>query len=270
MEENKNHIDEMQKLADEGWKQMHETLRQHGLSSDAQALSTSSKKRNVFLLIAACIFFFLVFTYPFILNDSSYFSSDKKTNTQNSVQKKSRAETKSGNKISLEDNESPMLISHQKHFLRQKINAELLQSQEKFFGQTLENEKKYLLEKFSMETALQIAIPKSDKPIDTTIKIEKTISLQKKSANSFSKKMKLYAGAGINISSADNKSSNSFNFRNFNIHPSVTLIIPLTQKLNIHTGLSAFSTIHGKEVTAKEKELVNNLSSNVYYNIKTT
>ena len=33
MEENKNHIDDMQKLAEEGWKQMHETLRQHGLTS---------------------------------------------------------------------------------------------------------------------------------------------------------------------------------------------------------------------------------------------
>ena len=31
---NKNHITEMQKLAEAGWKQMHETLLEHGLSSD--------------------------------------------------------------------------------------------------------------------------------------------------------------------------------------------------------------------------------------------
>ena len=44
----------------------------------------------------------------------------------------------------------------------------------------------------------------------------------------------------------------------------------LTKKLNLHAGLSAFSTIHGKEVSAEAKELVNNLNTNVYYSINTT
>ncbi len=74
MAENKNNINEMQKLAEEGWNQMHETLLQHGLSSDAITMGTSSKKRKPFLLIAACVFFFFIFTYPFILNDRYLFS----------------------------------------------------------------------------------------------------------------------------------------------------------------------------------------------------
>ncbi|HEU5364398.1 MAG TPA: outer membrane beta-barrel protein, partial [Hanamia sp.] len=41
-------------------------------------------------------------------------------------------------------------------------------------------------------------------------------------------------------------------------------------KLSLHSGVWAFSTIHGKEVITKEKELVNNFAGNVYYNINTT
>ncbi|MEO8822004.1 MAG: outer membrane beta-barrel protein [Ginsengibacter sp.] len=276
MEENKNHIDDMQKLAEEGWKQMHETLRQHGLSSDTPNLADSSRRRNIFLLIAACLFFFLIFTYPYILNHNTFFSTALKTNAVNSLSNKSSTSNATDNTVSFEDiassedNESSSLTSQQKQLIRQKINDAILESQKESFGQSFQNEKKYLLQKFSMEKPYQIEIPGTDSPIDSAIKIEKTIPPQQKPANTFSKKAKLFAGAGINISSAGNKFSHSFDLKNFNIHPSVTVIIPLTPKLNLHTGLSAFSMIHGKEVSAKEKELVNNLSNNVYYNIKTT
>ena len=55
-----------------------------------------------------------------------------------------------------------------------------------------------------------------------------------------------------------------------NVQPGITVIFPLSSKLSLHCGLWAFSTIHGKEVISKEKELVNNFASNVYYNINTT
>ncbi len=62
MKERKNDITDMQKLAETGWKQMHETLIQRGLSSDVSVLSASSKKRNLFLFIAACIFSVLIYS----------------------------------------------------------------------------------------------------------------------------------------------------------------------------------------------------------------
>jgi len=268
MEENKNHIDDMQRLAEEGWKQMHETLRQHGLTSDAVA--PASKKRTIFLLLAACVLFFLIFSSPYIVNHNSFFSSNKKINASNLLSTKPVTKTITDNSSSsVENNEPPALTFQQKKQIHQKINNAFLASQNEYWSRSFRNEKKYLLQKFSMEKAYQTTIPKCDGMIDSTVNIEKTIPSEKKPANAFSKKIKFFAGAGVNISSGD-KSAHSFNFKDFNIHPSVTVIIPLNQKLSLHTGLSAFSTIHGKEVSASDKELVNNLSSNVYYNIKTT
>ncbi len=270
MDENKNHIDDMQKLANEGWQQMHETLLQHGLTSELPVIATSSKKRNIFLLIAACIFFFLIFTYPYILNHTSYFSSDLKTQAVHSFSKKSGTETKTDTPISFEDSESTSLTSQQKHLIHQKINESFLESQKEYLDQSFQNEKRFLSQKFSIEKACQIEIPPSDSPINSATEIEKTVPIQKKPENTFSKKMKLFAGASVNISSHGKINDHSFDFKDLNIHPSVTLIVPLTKKLSLHTGLSAFSTIRGTEVSAKERELVNNLNSNVSYNIKTT
>lgn len=269
MKANKNHNTEIQKLAETGWKQMHETLIQHGLSSDKTTLAVSSKKRNIFLLIAACIFLFLIFTYPFILNDSSYFSYHQKPDSQNSLLKKAVTDVISGDRNSFEDNESTVLTSEQKKLIRKKMNADFLQSQKENFKRFSQNEKRYLLQQLSVKKTSQIEIPGSSDPIDTTIKIEKKVPLENQPQKSFSKKVKLFAGAGINLP-VGNKYANPFDVSNLNIHPAVTVIIPLTQKLNLHTGLSAFSTIHGKEVSTEEKELVNNINSNVYYSINTT
>jgi len=91
---------------------------------------------------------------------------------------------------------------------------------------------------------------------------------QKKPENTVSKKAQFFAGAGINIATG-NMNSNSF-FDGINIHPGFTVAIPLTKKLSLHSGLWAFSSVHGKEVSSKERELVNNINSNLYYNINTT
>jgi len=269
MEANKNHITEMQKLAEAGWKQMHETLLEHGLSSDETTFAVSSGKRNFSFLIAACIFFFLIFTYPFILNDSSYFSYHQNADSQNSLLKKAITETTPADRSSFEDNELPVLTSQQKHLIHQKMNADFLQLQKENFARFFKNEKEYLLQKLSNKQASPIEIPADYHPVDTAIKIEKTLPLQREPGNSFSKKIKFFTGIGVNVP-AGNKYAHSFDVKDFNIHPAVTVIIPLTQKLNLHAGLSAFSTIHGKEVSAEEKELVNNINSNVYYSINTT
>ncbi len=55
-----------------------------------------------------------------------------------------------------------------------------------------------------------------------------------------------------------------------NIHPGFTVVMPLSKKFSLHTGLWAFSTIRGKEASSKERELVNNMGSSIYYNVNTT
>jgi hypothetical protein len=261
MKERKNDITEMQKLAETGWKQMHETLRQQGLSSDVTVLSSSSKKRNLFFFIAACIFSVLIFSYPFILNDHSYLSLNSNNKTENSSKKEVHP-IPSENKIAQNNIHSLPVTSQQKLVLHQKIIEQFSQFRKENFILNLQFQKAYLSKKFFIERNCKTTIPPSDNPIDTVIKSERTNSLQKKSGYSVSKNVRIFAGAGLNISVGNNH-SNSF-FNDLNIHPGITVIIPLSHKLSLHTGLWALSTIHGKEASAKEKELVNNLSTNIY------
>lgn len=267
MKEKNNDMTDMQKLAETGWKQMHETLMQQGLSSDATVLSISSKKSNLFLFIAACIFSVLIFSYPFILNDHSYLSLNSNNKTKN-FSKKSVHSIPSENKIAENDAHSLAITSKQKLVLHQKINQQFYQFKKENFISDLQFQKAYLSKKFFIERNCKATIPPSDHPIDSVIKIERTNFLLKKSQSPVSKNIRIFAGAGVNISTVNNH-LNSF-FNDLNIHPGITVIIPLSNKLSLHTGLWALSTIHGKEASAKEKELVNNLSSNIYYNIKTT
>ena len=275
MEDNKKHIEEMQKLAEEGWKQMHETLRQHGLTSDI-ATGSASKRKIFFLSLAACLVLFLTIYIPYNLNHNKLLNTRLQTNYSSSLQNSSSSQKKhepvqsNSNAISYEDKNAKPLTVQQKFRLHQKINSEYLKFQEKQISEALQNEKKYFLEKFSMEKPEPVKMQPCDNIIDPTIEIEKTLPVQKKTEKPAAKKVKVFAGAGINISSAAHNIPQSFDFKNWNVHPSVTVVIPLSQKFSIHTGLSAFSTISGKEVSTKEKELVSNLSSNVYYNIKTT
>jgi len=78
MEDNKKHIEEMQKLAEEGWKQMHETLRQHGLTSDI-ATGSASKRKIFFLSLAACLVLFFIIYIPYKLNHNTLLNTRLQT-----------------------------------------------------------------------------------------------------------------------------------------------------------------------------------------------
>ena len=275
MEDNKKHIEEMQKLAEEGWKQMHETLRQHGLTSDI-ASGSASKRKIFFLSLAACLVLFFIIYIPYKLNHNTLLNTRLQTNYSSSLQNSSSSQKKyepvqgNSNAISNADKSASPLTIQQKFRLHQKINGEYLKFQEKQISEALQNEKKYFLEKFTMEKPEPVKMQPCDNIIDPTSEIEKTLPVQKRTEKPAAKKVKVFAGAGINISPATHDIPQSFNLKNWNVHPSVTVVIPLWQKFSVHTGLSAFSTISGKEVSTKEKELVSNLSPDVYYNIKTT
>ncbi len=61
----------------------------------------------------------------------------------------------------------------------------------------------------------------------------------------------------------------SLQWNDFNVHPSITVIIPLNGKLSLHTGIRAFSTLHQKGVSIREREL-NNTTASGNYSVTTT
>ena len=270
MKESKNHISEIQRLAEMGWQQMHETLLEHGMSSVDPDQAVLSNKRVGFLLIAACVFFILIFCYPYILNNNPLISlSVTKNSPTFSLNKITGQPASENSKDPVESSMAPTNSYLQRRLIYQKINAEFAKYNRENTVKLFQNQRAILLEKFTIEQKEKIMIPSCDGSIDTSVKFERTNFLLKKNPNAFSKKIQIFAGAGMNVSPAKNY-ADAFNSNSLNVHPEISIIIPLNKKLSIHTGLSAFSTVHGKEVSAKEKEIVNNFNSNVYYNINTT
>ena len=269
MKEIDNDIKDMQKLADAGWKQMHAMLREKGLSADQAAVSIASKKRNLWIAIAAFVCFMLIVSYPYIVKDHVSFSSVSKIKSENPAAEKNKKQPLLKDEINLEKNQTDP-VSFQPQLLRAKLNQQFSEFKKENEVDLLQMRKVYLLKKFSAENSLCISIPAPDSRIETDVKIDKVNSVtSQKKTEKVAKRIQVYAGAGLNVSMGNNN-NNSFNFSNLNVHPGVTVIFPLSTKLSLHTGLWAFSTIHGKEVIAKEKELVNNFAGNVYYNINTT
>lgn len=269
MKGNNNNKNEMQKLAETGWRQMHERLREKGLSAEPVSFSIPLKKRNLRMPIAAFVFFILIFSYPYILNDHVSSSSISKIKPQNSSPEKVVKHSISEKEIETGKNQTASVSFQQKNLLRNKLNIQLSQLKKEKEVDLLQTRKRYLLQKFSSENSLSIPLPPSDSPVETEVRIQKTNSVAspKKSKN-VSKKIQILAGIGVNASIGNNH-LHSFDLNDLNIHPGLTVIFPLSSKLSLHSGLWAFSTIHGKEIITKEKELVNNFASNVYYNINT-
>lgn len=266
MKEDNKQQTEMQKLAETGWKQMHEMLRQEGLSSEVTVLPTSFKRRNLLLFIAACTFFVLIFSYPFILNDHSFISIYSNNKIGNPSVDKQSVTSETAINFSRNNASNSSIATRQKIALHEKIKAQFSEFQKEHLISNLQFHKSSLLKKFTIERNCRASIPPSDHFIDTTIRLQRTNSSQKKPNNSVSKKVQIFAGAGINLSTG----KNTFDFNDVNIHPGVTLIVPVSKRLSLHTGLWALSTIHGKEASAKEKEILNGYNTNIYYNINTT
>jgi len=269
MKETDNDINDMQKLAETGWKQMHQMLHDKGLSAEPAALSIGSKKRNLWMAIAALVCFMLIVSYPHLLKDHVSFSSVSKIKSKNVATEKNKKQPFLQDEINVEkDKTAP--VSFQQQLLHAKLNQQLSQLKKKNEVDLLQRRKVYLLQKLSEEKKLAISIPTPVSLIENNVKIAKAKSVtSQKKAEKVAKRIQVFAGAGLNLSIGNN-SNNSFNFSNLNVHPGITVVLPLSGKLRLHSGLWAFSTIHGKEVITKEKELVNNFAGNVYYNINTT
>ena len=266
----------MRQLAETGWQQMHQTLLEQGLSKKAIARDDASKKKNVLFFIAAGIFFFLIFSYPYLIKDSSRFLS-KNRHHYSSLRNFELPESSvtqpltmvpSGNHIDFQK-DSLRKPTLQEQIIHTRINDRFSETRLKKFQDLPPNEKRYLLQKFLLDKVGEVGITPADKLIPGKIHIEQSASHNTKCPVSSVKRPELFVGAAIN-SPGGNDFSHSFNLNEFNLHPSFSAVFSLSRKFSLHTGLEAFSVIHGKTVSAKEKELVNNVAfPGVYYDIST-
>ena len=267
MKESNKPIKDMQQLAEVGWKQMHETLVENGLSStSAVELKSSFKKRNLWMVAAACFFFILICSFPFHLNNRFYTPLESKniplgkSATRHAIQSPDLHNIPHLKENQVQHNSPEIAV------LQQKITRDFLKSKEENSFAASQKLRPLLWQKFFSKKLYNTSLGATDKPIDTTIHFHRSI-LQSKSSNRQKRNIEIFAGAGLNFSVAD-KSAGSL--KDVNIHPGVTFIIPLHQKLTLHTGLWLLSTIHGKEVAASERQLMNNVAGNLYYDVRTT
>jgi hypothetical protein len=269
MKQTDKSIPDMQQLADEGWLQMKELLRKEGLTEEKTVPVSFLKRSRLFFIIAACLLAFVICLYPFQLQKifkSSHLG--EKFFIENQVRNK----------------------EHNTHIIKEEIVNE----QSKLQGKMV-NPKKIILNSSNMvyvpsgkndplflDSLVKVSLAKKvyGQPTGfvTDLKIPgQTDSIKtqpfngsknEKTKKSFPQKIQIYAGAATNVPSVNN-SPLSFDLSKPNIHPSITLIIPFNNKFSLHTGLYAMSTIHGKEVGTKEREMINNISANLNYNINT-
>jgi hypothetical protein len=273
MKENKKNMGEMQQLAEAGWKQMHELLVQNKLTIDApQAII----KRKFYWPAAAALFLLLTLSFPYFLNNNRTLDLNKtapsihaSSNVPASASHKAVTVTQSVIMISPLPEQSRLFLQG-KNVLSQNANHIIVDSRRQMFTLLIEpsinsNLQKNFREKIISESSLPVSFHHAKNEIkDSLLNPNESV---KKAASSARQPIRLFAGAGLNVT-AGNKNSGSA-LDHFNLHPGVTLIIPISQKLSLHTGLWAFSTIHGKETGATERQLAVNVSS-LYYNVNTT
>jgi hypothetical protein len=274
MKENKKDMGEMQQLAEAGWEQMHELLVQNGLTVDApQAII----KRKFYWPAAAVLFLLLTLFFPYFLNNNHTSDLNK---TATSIHASSDESASASHKpVTVTQSvimisplaEKSRLFLQEKNVLSQNANPVIVDSKRQMFTLLIKpsihsNLQKNFREKIISESCLPVssAHPKSEVKDSLRMRDESV----KKGANGASRAIRIFAGAGLNAT-AGNNNSGSF-LDHFNLHPGITLIIPFSQKLSLHTGLWAFSTIHGKETGASERQLAASVSSALYYNVNTT
>ena len=262
---------EMQQMADEGWQQMKELLRGEGLAEEKSPPFLTWKKMQKIVSMAAVLLlgFFIVtlFQSPSFVNNKTEWSPATTNNSTGAEKimdapetdriKHQEPKTHPVNTIFFKTSLSDSRIrwvrpgKENSKFLDSIIRTSI-QRKELGVGED------YLLKR-------EIIKIKLDQPISGNIKsvnLANSKPVQKKVI----RKVQWYVGAASNIS-ATNK---NISMGKFNIHPSLRIEIPLNRNLNLHTGIYAFSAIHAREAHAEEKEVINNLSANLFYKINTT
>lgn len=250
----------MQQLADEGWLQMKELLRKEGLTEVETVPASFLKRARPFLVIAACLIAFVICWYPFQLQNVTPKSSHVANKILDENQARTNEPAKQGIKKEMIDPKRIILNSSNTVYVPYGTNDPLF-----------------------LDSLVKMSLTKKvhGQPVGfvaniTIMGLKDSIKKQpfsgpnnEKAKRKFSKRIQVYAGAATNVPSVNNNPF-SFDLSKPNIHPSITLIIPFDHEFSLHTGLYAMSTLHGKEVSTKEREMINNMSANLNYNINTT
>ena len=274
MKENKKNMGEMQQLAESGWKQMYELLVQNKLTVDAPGAII---KRKFYWPAAAALFLMLTLFSPYFLNNSHTSDLNK---TASSVHPSS-GESASASRKPVTVTQSVIMMSplpqksrlflQGKNVLSPNANHIIVDSKREMFTLLIKpsinsNLQKNFREKIISESSLPVSFAYSKSEVkDSLLKPAESV---KKATNSARRPIRVFAGAGLNVTAGNNNFGSALD--HFNLHPGITLIIPFSQKLSLHTGLWAFSTIHGKETDASERQLFGSASSSLYYNVNTT
>lgn len=272
MPENDNDMNDMEHLAESGWKQMHEMLREQGLANNepVPVIAIPAVKRTWFPILAASVLFVLIFSFPYILNDKYHIAlnnnvaskaPDQQIKPLTITQSVTMISPVSGTNVfasadgNAGKNVNPVLIDTRKAAFTISLNAKDNDYLRKMATKEIE----------PLEHIKRVAAPQTVDSVNN----HDSVPAKNKSKARVSKKVQFYAGVGINLSAWSNNKG-SFNSGDINIHPGISLVLPISNKLSLHTGLWAFSTVRGKEASSKEKEIVNNIGSSIYYNVNTT
>jgi hypothetical protein len=263
-------ISDMQQLADEGWLQMKELLRKEGLTEEKTVPVSFLKRSHLFFIIAASLLIFIICLYPFQLQNifkslhvrDEFFIENQVRNNEPNMHIVKEEVIKEPSKLRSKMVNPKRIILNSSHIV---------------YVPSGKNDPLFLdsLAKASLAKKVHsqpTGFAKDLKITGQTDSIKKQTFIgrkKQKAKKSFSKKLQVYAGAATNVPLVTN-SPLSFDLGKSNIHPSITLILPFNNKFSLHTGLYAMSTIHGKEVSTKEREMINNMSANLNYSINTT
>jgi hypothetical protein len=249
---------------------MKELLRKEGLTEEKTVPVSFLKRSHLFFIIAASLLIFIICLYPFQLQNifkslhvrDEFFIENQVRNNEPNMHIVKEEVIKEPSKL-----RSKMV--NPKRIILNSSNIVYVPSgkNDPLFLDSLA--KASLAKKIHGQPTVFVA---ELKIIGQTDSIKKQTFIgrkNQKAKKSFSKKLQVYAGAATNMPLVNN-SPLSFDLSNPNIHPSLTLILPFNNKFSLHTGLYAMSTIHGKEVSTKEREMINNMSANLNYSINTT
>ncbi len=281
----------MEQLADEGWLQMKELLRKEELVEVKEEPAFVRRKIPFFIGVAACLLVLFFCFHPYQVHSprAGLSASVQEVVTANQFNNKANNSSvekeATGNK-----NHLPGNMANAKRIILISSNYRggsyphytgtrniIPGSSHIAFAEPAGNDQNYLgsvlmpllTEKIPGEEG---SLHKNIGMADATDSIKSPQAIDrknKKDKNSFSKRVQFYAGVASNIS-AINNSLLSFDQDKFNLHPAITFIIPFNTKFSLHSGLYIMSTVHGKDVNTKEKDLVNNMSANLNYNVNTT
>lgn len=250
-------------LSELGWLEMRKKLAQHHKIEDSVFENTTTKRINRFSVVFTLLLLLLLNAPPGYLHDSLVVNSSKHSLyasglttavTSVSSERKNKTGHKSEHTKINKENAADTL----------RINSPFPVSESVLYPQRSVIPAQLFAGMVNAPVNMQLPVT------DNINKLQKNIPIaaSDKKRFQFLKKIQVFGGAGANLTTS---SAGTFSLSDINIHPALTVSIPLGKKISLHTGLRAISTLHQRGVNVKKEEWVNSTTANpVDYNINTT